>query len=895
MKTPLVSVLVLSLGFLTLVGPPSLAQGAQGAHESEAGAFEERLRALGERPALATVAVEGRVVFPDGRPAEGAVVVSSAGGLAPVDADGFFRLEVEVAPERAGLELTAVANGQEHSFTARRRIEGLVPGRTLPIGALHLTQGGGCDPDWLPTFGEQPGVGGAVLAMAVFDDGQGAKLYLGGHFTSAGGQCTDRIAAWDGHTWSPLGEGVSAPVQALAVYDDGSGPKLYAGGSFSWAGDLLVRGLAAWDGKSWSTLEQGMGGALPRVSALAVFDDGGGSKLYAGGSFSSAGGATASNVAAWDGQSWTALGQGVSSQVYALEVFDDGGGAKLYAGGAFISAGNQAANRIAAWDGLRWSALGQGLSSRVEALAVFDDGSGPKLFVGGSFTIAAWDGQGWSAVGGGVGDSVSYLVVLDDGEGAKLYAGGDFVTAGGQAAKHIAAWDGQGWSALGGGLDSSVRAIAAYDDGSGEKLYAAGQFSSADGHATRFIATWDAQGWSPFGTGISNAVHALAVYDDGSGEKLYVGGAFQGAGGQAVNRIAAWDGQGWSKLGTGMNGAVFVLAVFDDGEGQKLYAGGAFTEAGGVAASRIAAWDGQVWHALGEGVDGPIGPGIVPPTVDALVGFDDGSGNKLYVGGGFSIAGGEPANYIASWDGQSWNTLGSGVLGIFEAKVSALEVFDDGSGSKLYVGGTFLLAGGAPASAIAVWDGQGWSPVGGGMGGFPSVGVLSLEVFDDGNGQKLYAGGAFYSAGSVAANHIAAWDGSNWSALDEGLTEAFNTNLVSSLTVFDDGHGKKLYAGGTFTKAGDVTGANRIAVWDGQGWSALGQGVSNHVRSLLGFDDGGGLQLYVGGSFTISPERDSFLAAYAGCPPMGDVSWYSEPSPGPRTPNPSDPVPSSPP
>jgi hypothetical protein len=40
--------------------------------------------------------------------------------------------------------------------------------------------------------------------------------------------------------------------------------------------------------------------------------------------------------------------------------------------------------------------------------------------------------------------------------------------------------------------------------------------------------------------------------------------------------------------------------------------------------------------------------------------------------------------------------------------------------------------------------------------------VYALTVFDDGNGPALYAGGDFTTAGGVAANRIAKWDGSSW-------------------------------------------------------------------------------------------------------------------------------------
>ena len=39
------------------------------------------------------------------------------------------------------------------------------------------------------------------------------------------------------------------------------------------------------------------------------------------------------------------------------------------------------------------------------------------------------------------------------------------------------------------------------------------------------------------------------------------------------------------------------------------------------------------------------------------------SGTNLYAGGEFTIAGGVTANYIAKWDGNAWSALGSGMNG----------------------------------------------------------------------------------------------------------------------------------------------------------------------------------------------------------------------------------------
>jgi len=359
------------------------------------------------------------------------------------------------------------------------------------------------------------------------------------------------IGSWDGGLGIPGLGGPNGP-QVLTVFDDGTGPALYAGGYFTTAGGDSANYIAKWDGAKWSPLGTGIGGAAPAVYALTVFDDGGGSALYAGGKFTTAGGVSANRIAKWNGSSWSALGSGLNDEMASLTVFDDGTGPALYAGGSFTTAGGVSANRIAKWNGSSWSALGSGMNNWVSVLTVFDDGTGPALYVGGNFTtagggsanrIAKWNGSNWSALGSGISDVVWALTAFDDGNGPALYAGGFFTTAGGTSVNNIAKWNGSGWSGLGGGTNNEVFILKVFDDGTGPALYAGGYFSTAGGVSANSIAKWNpgAPGtWSALGSGVNIDVDALTVFDDGSGPALYAGGNFTTAGGVNANYIAKW-------------------------------------------------------------------------------------------------------------------------------------------------------------------------------------------------------------------------------------------------------------------------------------------------------------------------------------------------------------------
>jgi hypothetical protein len=618
--------------------------------------------------------------------------------------------------------------------------------------------------------------------------------------------------------------GTDGQVNAAVV--DGSG-NLYIGGQFTIAGGVIASNIANWNGSSWSALGSGMNNF---VYALAVS----GGTLYVGGAFTASGdGSTNLNyVAQWNGSSWSALGSGVNNQVEALAV----SGGTLYAGGFFTASGDGSTNLngIAQWNGSSWSALGSGMSSGVYALAV----SGTTIYAGGTFStaggntvnyIAQWNGSSWSALGSGMGGSsfppflpfVRALAV----SGTNLYAGG-FFTASGDGSislNHIAQWNGSSWSPLGSGLDNDVYVLAV----SGTNLYAGGTFGSAGGNAASGIAQWNGSSWSASGSGMGGTypyVFALAV----SGTSLYAGGKFTatGDGSQVLNYIAQWNGSSWSPLGSGINGNVEALAV----SGGTLYAGGNFTTAGGIVANSIAQWNGSSWSALGSGMMG----GSPATSVSALAV----SGGTLYVGGSFTTAGGIAASNIAQWNGSSWSALGSG-MGGQPAFVYALAV----SGTNLYAGGGFTTAGGNSATYIAQWNGSSWSALGSGMSGY----VSALAV----SGTNLYAGG-FFSAtadNSQTLNCIAQWNGSSWSALGSGMS-----GYVYALAV----SGTNLYAGGFFNTAGGNS-ANYIAQWNGSNWSALGSGLNNDVYALAA----SGNALYVGGSFTLAGGKVSPYMAEA--------------------------------
>ena len=220
--------------------------------------------------------------------------------------------------------------------------------------------------------------------------------------------------------------------------------------------------------------------------------------------------------------------------------------------------------------------------------------------------------------------------------------------------------------------------------------------------------------------------------------------------------------------------------------------------------------------------------GVPGANGQVLAAVIDGSGN-LYIGGEFTVAGKTIANNIAEWNGSSWSALGSGMsrAGIHTPLCLRWRC----RAAHCMRAALFTTAGGSAANNIAQWNGSSWSALGEGIGGsYPSVSALAVS------GSTLYAGGEFTTAGGSTATNIAQWNGSSWSPLGSGMD-----GTVSALAV----SGGTLYAGGNFTTAGGSA-ANYIAQWNGSSWAALGSGINHDVEALAV----SGSTLYAGGYFT---------------------------------------------
>lgn len=337
------------------------------------------------------------------------------------------------------------------------------------------------------------------------------------------------------------------------------------------AGPASAQKLEASDGAAapgrWSELGGGITGYY--VDEMVVF----GSELVAAGWFSEAGGQTAANIAAWDGNSWRPLGSGPGAKVTAMTVYNG----QLVVGGSFQVAGGYL-DAVRRWDGSSWVTMGWD-DNIPTAMASYDG----RLFVAYPeylppylievAHIAWWDGVSWAY------NQMSFSPGPETQDQAHVYTldvvGNKLLVGGLLADQYIVTYDAQsGWSSAGRGP------------------YVAHQFIDYGGSVVcggydPLLMTWDGSvTWTPTGDVWDpgcGSIFALEVFNG----LLVAGGDFTGGGCPPDPYLVTWDGSAWSTLGSsGMNASVRDLIIY----GGHLIAAGNFTQAGNKPASLIAEW-----------------------------------------------------------------------------------------------------------------------------------------------------------------------------------------------------------------------------------------------------------------------------------------------------------------
>jgi hypothetical protein len=672
------------------------------------------------------------------------------------------------------------------------------------------------------------------------------------------------------------------PTTSVVSFDSGDGEQPWVTGRARIPSGPTFGQVQRWTGTQWEVLDT-IPGQFEVSTLLRVADLGGGPQLY-----ELRHATQTCSVRVWTSGGWSQVGATLATFAGRdLVAHDDGTGPALYLVGSDLSVPSLG-SRVLRFDGANWVQLGPNLPLGVLSMLSFDDGAGARLYIGGSSAtsipshVLQWNGTSWTSVGALL-ESVSQLASLDSGTGPRLYAS---TTSSPPTAQVLHVLSGGTWTPATTEIGSVLTMVRA-DLGAGERLHLFGYFggTTVNPGGRVFDGTTLTHYPTPLVTFGAVQHAALVVAPDGS-RRLALGGSFTRVNQRLCTGFAYWDGQDAAPIGHGFNGRVYALGSIPNGNARRLVAGSQPLRAGGTTSnseSHLWLQNGGEFEPMNEpnGLDDVLTLGSVDfgagevlfcgryvassftsalmrwtgtswvsanfsGTVDALLAFDSGSGNRLIIGGNFTA----PGNRIAAYDGTSYSTLGSGMDNI----VATLARHDEGAGERLFAGGLFTTAGGASANRVARWDGATWTALGSGIA---SGGLNALCSY----AAELYAGGTFTDAGGTLVSNLARWNGNAWSDVPGGGANG----SVLALCVHDDGRGPALYAAGGFSMIGGITAFN-IARFDGQTWEPVDGGVDNVVIDLASIDDDGDgdAELFAAGDFlnagTIASSRIARLA-----------------------------------
>jgi|GEM_PF-1465533 len=680
----------------------------------------------------------------------------------------------------------------------------------------------------------------------VFDNGESTR-FVEFIYEEIGPEPGNKNKYWDDLFDFSL-PGADKPVKDILVTSGVQ--EIYLAGRLRFVCGVPVKGIAMWDGEEWSGLGEGI---VTDVYTLAMKEG----DLYAGGYFGMAGETLVNSLAKWNGIEWSDVGgagafSGPYPTIYDIHFHGD----NMYVGGGFTTFAGVPANNIVMWDGADWTALSSGTLGTVYAI----ESIGDDIFVGGDFThaddievnnIARWDGLAWHSMGSGTDDQVRDLEVKD----GKLYMVGHFDSNNGTSSEKFAVWDGANWTRYDCSFHITSLKAAAF---LGDDLYLVGMIRDNVTWEEFNAMRWDGSAFYRLGDGLDGFCYCVACGSD----EVFIGGEFDSAGDLAVSKIAKWNGAEWSSvcgcLGMGLDNQIRCLRPF----GNDVYAGGDFSTAGNLVVNKVTMWNGKQWSSLDSGT---------PHNMETLMVH----GNTLYAGGNYSTIGGKDIDYFARWDGNEWWDVeplipfylgmnifcmvkhgeqifmsytadgGPGILhynGVDWYELPTLQgnVYDMVyTSDTLYVGGAFLKTQNGIADHVAKWDGSEWSSLVDGVDGV----VYAVAV----KGDDIYFGGNFTAAGAVSAKGIARWDCEQWFPLANGIGGIVQDIVIS---------GNRVYVGGNFGYAGNISGnisANNIACWNRDEWSTLGDGVDGDISTLAISAN----TLFAGGYFGTSGDKAS--------------------------------------
>jgi trimeric autotransporter adhesin len=306
------------------------------------------------------------------------------------------------------------------------------------------------------------------------------SLIAVGNFTSIGGVNMNRVAAWNGSSWSPLGKGIRGNNNSFCNVAKAIDGELYVGGYFDSAGVVYSKNIAKWDGTDWVSISSGGNG---EVYCIEKYNG----EIYAGGDFSHISGVNALRIARWNGQSWNPLTTGIYGTIVVKMKEYQG---KLFVLGAIDSAGGIRCKNLATWYNNAWDSVPGGIKYGHQAIIEWNNNllfghelkvdnwvSPPKV----TLVTKQWNGSIWSTFSD---QEMFRMFKLYSFNNRLICSGGNSVGPPGYS--FVATWDDvqNKWVSIGTGINNTTQALCEYNG----ELYCGGRFNTAQGSPHNYMA-----------------------------------------------------------------------------------------------------------------------------------------------------------------------------------------------------------------------------------------------------------------------------------------------------------------------------------------------------------------------------------------------------------------------
>ncbi len=663
-----------------------------------------------------------------------------------------------------------------------------------------------------------PVTNGPVYALAQTSD----TIFLGGSFTYigpwTGGGVPFNASTLLSGTPTPLANHAKVDGSVYVGIPDGSGG-WYIGGDFTTVGGEPHANLAHIlpDGAvdaAWTPSTDNV------VSALALH----GGVLYVGGYFTEVNGVARSRAAALNADTGALLpwNPAPNNYVAALLVLNASGTDVIVLGGGFTNVGGTARQYLAVVDPTtaQLTPFSPNPNNDVTALAAVPNGfvvAGYFSTISGEsrYYVARYSLDGTLLPGAPNPNGPVYTLLP---VGADVYIGGGFTIVSGQSRKGVACLSAdlatlRGWNPNAGDT-GQVRSIAKVDD----RFLIGGSFSSMGGQPRKYFAVVDENG------AVQDSILRLSseiLTIVPSGSSVYIGGNFASCGGYACSNLAAIDTSTWTVKPFFPQPNDYILAL--TARGNDLYVGGGFTNISGPPAKV-----GTMYLAKVNATTGAVSS-TWRPQPDQVVRALALGNDALFVGGSFTVIGGQSRNRIAALDldtgeAKAWNPGANG-------DVFTLLTVD----STVYVGGAFTVTGSIAQPYLAAVNAVNGVVV---PNLFPGINAPVYALAYANN--ALFVGGDFTGL-TGGRNRFVAFD-----MVNGGLTPMV-CNVDGSVYAIVP-YGDKVFIGGRFTQINGEFRRSLAAVQPNTGALATWAPNTDLVSDLFAMTMRNGV-LSVGGNF----------------------------------------------